>query len=382
MTRAGSSSSIRRRSKLLGWLEPPQSAAASVSSSTFRKCTRKSRVARQRLRLPRHSRKLRDRTELLAKRQDGSVFPVELAIAPFGVDGEKFFAAYLRDITVRKRLERELRQHADALGEASRRKDEFLAMLAHELRNPLAALSGAVAIAARSNDPDDLEWSRNAIQRNIRHLARLIDDLLDVSRVTQGKIELRKEHLEASCAIDQAVDSIQYLLAPEGPPDRGLARPRFALGPRRRHAAAADHRQPADERDPVLRGGKLHSRAARRANGEVVISVRDPGQGIRPELLPHVFELFKQGDRSLARTEGGLGIGLTMVKALTELHGGTVSAWSEGTGKGSEFVIRLPASACKDEQEMPESAQPMVAARPAQCKPDSRRRRQHRSLSP
>ena len=160
--------------------------------------------------------KARDRTELLAKRQDGSVFPVELAIAPFGVDGEKFFAAYLRDITVRKRLERELRQHADALGEASRRKDEFLAMLAHELRNPLAALSGAVAIAARSNDPDDLEWSRNAIQRNIRHLARLIDDLLDVSRVTQGKIELRKEHLEASCAIDQAVDSIQYLLAPKG----------------------------------------------------------------------------------------------------------------------------------------------------------------------
>ena len=109
-----------------------------------------------------------------------------------------------------------LREQADALRDVARRKDEFLAMLAHELRNPLAALSGAVAISAQSSDPEDVEWSRDSIQRNIKQLARLIDDLLDVSRVTQGKIELRKEKFDASAVIDQAVDSVQYLLAPKG----------------------------------------------------------------------------------------------------------------------------------------------------------------------
>jgi PAS domain S-box-containing protein len=286
--------------------------------------------------------KPRDRSELLARRQDGTVFPIELSIAPFGMDGDRFFAAYLRDITVQNRLEDERRQQAEALREASRRKDEFLAMLAHELRNPLAALSGAVAISTRSADPDDLEWSRNAIQRNIKQLSRLIDDLLDVSRVTQGKIELRKEHFEASSAIDQAVDSIQYLLAPKGHQiavslDRGSLW--VAADPARLQQIVANLLTNAIQYSEE--GGYIRLRAHRH-DGEIVISVRDGGQGIRPELLPHVFELFKQGDRSLARTEGGLGIGLTMVKALAEMHGGTVTASSAGPGKGSEFVVRLP----------------------------------------
>ena len=250
--------------------------------------------------------------------------------------------ALVREINARQRLEDELRRQAEALREASRRKDEFLAMLAHELRNPLAALSGTADIAARSSDPEDLEWSRNAIQRNIKQLARLIDDLLDVSRVTQGKIELRRERLEASSAMEQAVDSIQYLLATKGHQiavslDRGslwvdadAARLQQIVS-----SLLINAIQYSEE-------GSYIRLAACRQDGEVLISVRDRGQGIPPDLLPHVFDLFKQGDRSLARTEGGLGIGLTMVKALTELHGGTVTAASDGPGKGSEFVVRLP----------------------------------------
>jgi signal transduction histidine kinase len=248
------------------------------------------------------------------------------------------------EIMARNRLEDELRRQAEALRETSRRKDEFLAMLAHELRNPLAALSGAAAIAARSSDPDDLEWSRNAIERNIKQLARLIDDLLDVSRVTQGKVELRKEEFEMSSAIDQAVDSIQYLLATKGH-QIAVSLERGSLW------VDADSARLQQVVACLLTNAIQYSEEgsyirlrAHRQDGEVLISVRDQGQGIGPELLPHVFDLFKQGDRSLARTEGGLGIGLTMVKALAELHGGSVSAASEGKGRGSEFVVRLPAA--------------------------------------
>ncbi len=157
-------------------------------------------------------------------------------------------------------------------------------MLAHELRNPLAALSGAAAIAARSTDPDDVEWSRNAIQRNIKQLARLIDDLLDVSRVTQGKIELRKEHVEASSAIDQAVDSIQYLLAPKGH-QIAVSLERGSLwveaDPARLQQIVTNLLTNAIQYSEE--GGYIRL-CAQRQDGEIVISVRDSGQGIRPEL--------------------------------------------------------------------------------------------------
>ena len=223
-------------------------------------------------------------------------------------------------------------------------------MLAHELRNPLAALSGAVAISARSRDPDDQEWARNSIQRNIKQLARLIDDLLDVSRVTRGKIELRRERIEASSVVDQAVDSVQYLLATKGH-QVAVSVTRGALwvdaDPTRLQQMLSNLLTNAIQYSEA--GSYIRLRAERR-DGEVVFSVRDNGQGIRRDLLPHVFEMFTQGDRSLARTEGGLGIGLTMVKALAEMHGGTVTARSDGPGKGSEFVVKLPYG-LRDEEE-------------------------------
>jgi signal transduction histidine kinase/ActR/RegA family two-component response regulator len=257
-----------------------------------------------------------------------------------------------------------LREQAEALSEGARRKDEFLAMLAHELRNPLAALSAALAISTRSRDADDLEWSRNSIQRNIKQLARLIDDLLDVSRVTRGKIELRKERFEASSVVDQAVDSVQYLLATKGH-QVAVSVARGSLwvdaDPTRLQQILSNLLTNAIQYSEE--GSYVRLRAERR-DGEVVFSVRDNGQGIRQDLLPHVFELFTQGDRSLARTEGGLGIGLTMVKALTEMHGGTVTASSAGLGKGSEFLVSFPSGEKKE----------IVAPPAPAASPDSRPR--------
>ena len=323
-------------------LEPTRSAAGSATSSTFPKKARKrTAIAAGEERAAQFA-KPRDRSELLARRHDRSVFPIELSIAPFGVDGDRFFAAYLRDITAQKRLEDELRQQAEALREASRTQGRVSRHARPRAAQPAGGLERRRRDLDPFADPDDLEWSRNAIQRNIKQLSRLIDDLLDVSRVTQGKIELRKEHFEASSAIDQAVDSIQYLLAPKGHQiavslDRGSLW--VAADPARLEQIVANLLTNAIQYSEE--GGYIRLRAHRH-DGEIVISVRDGGQGIRPELLPHVFELFKQGDRSLARTEGGLGIGLTMVKALAEMHGGTVTASSAGPGKGSEFVVRLP----------------------------------------
>jgi CheY-like chemotaxis protein/two-component sensor histidine kinase len=221
-------------------------------------------------------------------------------------------------------------------------------MLAHELRNPLAAMSGAFAISARSSAAEDLEWSRGAIDRNIKQLARLIDDLLDVSRVTRGKIELRKERFDVASVIDLAVDSIQYLLAPKGH-QLGVSVARGSLW------VDADAARLQQILTNLLTNAIQYSEPAsyislraHQRNGQIVISVRDKGQGIQPDLLPHVFELFRQGDRSLARTEGGLGIGLTMVKALAEMHGGSVTASSDGPGKGSEFVVCLPSAQRRD----------------------------------
>ncbi len=268
------------------------------------------------------------------------------------------------ETTARKRLEDELRLQAEELREASRRKDEFIAMLAHELRNPLAAISGAFAISARSAVAEDLEWSRSAIDRNIKQLARLIDDLLDVSRVTRGKIELRKERFDVASVIDQAVDSIQYLLAPKGH-QLGVSVARGSLwvdadAARLQQILANLLTNSIQYSDPA----SYISLRAHQRNGEIVISVRDKGQGIRSDLLPHVFELFRQGDRSLARTEGGLGIGLTMVKALAEMHGGTVTAASDGPGKGSEFVVCLPSAERRDKA---------AASQPSSTAPAQRR---------
>lgn len=243
----------------------------------------------------------------------------------------------------RKRLETELRRRADELAEADRRKDEFLAMLAHELRNPLAPILHAVQLVGMPGaSADDLRASHTIIRGQVEQMARLVDDLLDVSRITRGQITLRMEPIQLSDVIMQAVEScrpliesnrhtLEVLPSPEPLEVRGDATRLVQVVTNLLNNAA----KYTDE------GGHIWLALAR--DGEnAVVSVRDSGIGISPDMLPRIFDLFTQAARSLARSQGGLGIGLTLVRRLVELHGGSILAHSGGLGQGSEFAVRLP----------------------------------------
>jgi len=247
------------------------------------------------------------------------------------------------DITERKLLEAELEERARALAEEGRRKDEFLAMLAHELRNPLAPVITATHILKlRGSDPVVSARQHDVIERNARHLSRLVDDLLEVSRINLGKIELRKEHVALGSLIQQSVASVQtaararqHEITIAEPPEEI---PLFADPVRIVQILVNLLNNAVKYTDE---GGKIQL-VALREGGDAVVRVRDNGRGIDPELLPRVFDLFVQGERTLARSEGGLGLGLTLTRNLAELHGGTVSAASDGLHRGSEFTVRLP----------------------------------------
>jgi PAS domain S-box-containing protein len=235
------------------------------------------------------------------------------------------------------------RQAEDALKEADRRKDEFLAMLAHELRNPLAPISNAVQIMQRPNlDDVRLAWCRDVIGRQIEHLVRLVDDLLDVSRISRGRIELKKEPIEMSVIVQRAVETSQPLidarrhefivrLPPEPIVVEGdLVRLSQVVSNLLNNAAKY-----TDE------GGRI-TLSVEPAGNDIFIRVRDNGRGIDPAALSNLFQLFYQVDRTIDRAEGGLGIGLALVRSLVAMHGGEVWAKSRGRGQGSEFIIRLP----------------------------------------
>jgi signal transduction histidine kinase/CheY-like chemotaxis protein len=236
----------------------------------------------------------------------------------------------------------ERERQAQALLDNDRRKDEFLAMLAHELRNPLAAVNNAVTVLKLSSDEEGRTWATEVVERQVRQLARLIDDLLDVSRITSGKIRLRRGFIDASSILDEAVESARPLIDER----------KHKLSVTIERGALPLHVDATRVEQIVLNlltnaakytesGGHI-ALTAKREDGQAVIRVKDNGIGILPEKLPEMFQLFTQGDRALARSEGGLGIGLTVVRKLAEMHGGSVEAASDGPGKGSEFVVRLP----------------------------------------
>ena len=241
-----------------------------------------------------------------------------------------------RDVTERRRVER-------ATEEADRRKDEFLAMLAHELRNPLAPIRNAAhTLGLVGGDDTRLRWISEVIERQVGLMTRLVDDLLDVSRITSGKITLQRAPVPVREVVEQAVemarpaaDGRKQTLEAEVAEDVGRVH-----GDRARLVQAVGNLldnaiKYSDE------GGRIVV-AARRDGGDAVLAVRDTGAGIAADLRPHVFDLFTQADRSLERRQGGLGLGLTLVRRLVEMHGGTVHASSDGPGLGSEFTIRLP----------------------------------------
>jgi PAS domain S-box-containing protein len=240
------------------------------------------------------------------------------------------------DISRLKRAEQELL-------EADRRKDEFLAMLAHELRNPLAPIYNAVSIMAiAKDDPETQRWSRELIDRQVRHLAKLVDDLLDVSRNTQGKITLTKAPLAISTFINAAVESSRPLIdARKHRLEVSLSKDTLRVegDPTRLAQIVVNLLNNAAKYTPE--GGHIHLSACREGN-QAAIRVRDDGEGIPHDMLGKVFDLFTQASRSMDRSQGGLGIGLTLVRRLVEMHGGTIEVHSDGPTKGSEFLVRLP----------------------------------------
>jgi CheY-like chemotaxis protein len=255
------------------------------------------------------------------------------------------------DVTERKEME-------EALREADRRKDEFLAMLAHELRNPLAPIRTASEILLRAPaDEAPAQLAVATIQRQVTLLTRLVDDLLDVSRITQGHIELQRHPIDLASAIAQAVETIEPQLREK---QHRLSvvtatghEPLYVNGDFARLVQCVGNvlSNAAKFTDP---GGEISVRT-RAESPAAVIEVADNGAGITPELLPRIFDLFVQSDRTLDRAQGGLGIGLAVVKRLVEMHGGEVAAESPGPGQGATFTIRLPRVA-RPQARSPEAA--------------------------
>ena len=260
--------------------------------------------------------------------------------------GASQIAAYLTACQLRAQEAQIVSEHeaARAAAEAeSSAKDEFLAMLGHELRNPLMPIGLAMQTirGVAERDPT-VQEAREVVERQVKHLAHLLDDLLDVSRLTRGKIELRKETVALQTIVAEALEITRSVIDDRAHvvsvslPEEPLW---FVADPTRITQVAGNLLENAAKFTP--RGGEI-SVTAYREGDEVVLSVRDTGIGIAPELLRRAFDLFAQGEQPLARPDGGLGIGLALARRLIELHGGTIIGQSEGSGRGSEFVLRLP----------------------------------------
>ena len=257
------------------------------------------------------------------------------------------------DLTDRKLLERSLRRQTQALQEADRRKDEFLATLAHELRNPLAPLrSVAASLEARGDDPAEVDRSRCVMERQLDLLVRLVDDLLDVSRITRGKIALHRECLDLADVVALAVETSRPLIDARGQAlELSLpVRPLYVQGDAVRLAQVVSNLLSNAARYTDA-GGRIRL-AVCGASDEARIHVCDDGVGIAPDMLLRIFDLFAQAEGALHRDPGGLGLGLTLVRTLVEMHGGHVEAHSDGLGRGSEFVVRLPACAPPADREV------------------------------
>jgi PAS domain S-box-containing protein len=285
--------------------------------------------------------------EVECRRKDGQALRVLLGVALLDESQPARLGApvvaFCVDLSERKRLEDELREHAGELAQADKRKNEFLAMLGHELRNPLAPIRNAVKIMKQRGSEDPaLCWARDVIDHQVRQMAQLVDDLLEISRVTRGKVRLQKEVTDVATIVAYAVETSRPVI--------DAHRHRFSIHvPPGRIPVEVDAVRMAQVLSNLLNnaakyteeGGQIRLSMALEGD-QVAFRVRDNGIGIPPEMLSSVFDLFTQVDHSLDRSQGGLGLGLTLVRSLVEMHGGTVEATSEGLGLGSEFIVRLP----------------------------------------
>lgn len=299
------------------------------------------------------------RLELRAVRKSGDEFPVELTITPVDDGGSPAFTGYLRDITEPKQAEaqRELLLESERAARmeaerAGRMKDEFLATLSHEIRTPLNAILGWSQIMRDSTDPDDLSHGLEVIERNARVQSQIVEDLLDMSGIISGKVRLDAQRLDLASIVKLAVETAKPTADAKG------VRISAVIDPLHGVAVSGD----ANRMQQVLwnlisnaikftpKGGRVQV-LLERVNSHLEMSVIDSGEGIKPEFLPYVFDRFRQADGSTTRRHGGLGLGLSIVKQLVELHGGAIRVKSAGEGLGSHFAVSLPMIAIHPEED-------------------------------
>jgi PAS domain S-box-containing protein len=272
----------------------------------------------------------------------GQRIEVEVVANAYREDHHSVIQCNLRDITERSRMERKLQEQTEALADLNRRKDEFLAMLAHELRNPLAPISNSVQLLRLEKNENRLQHqARTVIERQVTQLTHLIDDLMEVSRITTGRVQLRQERVVVSGIVERAVETARPLM------DQHRHELTVSLPPQPicLYADAVRLEQVVvnlltNAAKYTREGGHIWL-TVQQEGEECVLRVRDSGVGIAPEFLPRIFDLFTQAERSLDRSQGGLSIGLALVQRLVEMHRGRVEA-SSALGQGSEFVVRLP----------------------------------------
>lgn len=280
--------------------------------------------------------------ETVISRDDDARVDLFVTGAPMIVDDQVTGVSCIgRDITERNRLTAELQQRVGELREADRRKDEFLAVLAHELRNPLAPIRNAVEYLRLKGPQDsETEWCRNVIDQQARQMARLMDDLLDVSRITSNKLELRKARVTLEEVLRDAIETSRPLFDGRIELAVDLSDDPLWLDADTTRLAQVFSNLLNNAAKYTDSGGHIRIHG-RREGAQAVVTVRDTGIGISPELLPKIFDMFVQGDDS-HRAQGGLGLGLTLARDIVRIHGGTIEAASAGHGRGSEFIVRLP----------------------------------------
>ena len=302
--------------------------------------------------------------ELTAIRKDGTEFPVELGISQIPFADPPLFTGYLREHQRRQRAEEELRRAKEQAEAANSAKDQFLAVLSHELRTPLTPVLASVEVLGRQeNLPEEVATSLETIRRNVQMEARIIDDLLDLTRISRGKIELRPESVDAHGSLRHALEVWQRQI------EEKQLEVRLPPAARSHHVWADPTRLEqvfwnliGNAVKFTPEGGRITLRSSFKADQRLVIEISDTGIGIEAELLPRLFHAFEQGERTVTRRYGGLGLGLSISKALVEMLDGSLEAASEGMGRGAAFTLSLKTVAA------PAPAKPGKTGRPAAAK--------------